>query len=229
VTTNVRGRLLEAFIASNQLHKINEVSPRTTFHSSRGQSNIDITTTDNKMLAAIENWEISEEERASDHIIIKSHITIEKDKDRITSPPGFRFIIKEQQRSAFSEKLYSTICKEFQIKRRSEGQEGIVDELSRRLKGELDMRQFTAKLEDAIQTTCREMYRFKEKLTPKTKGRTVPWWTDELQVLSKRTNALRRRYQRTTTNETLRESRKRQYNKAKTEYQTEIKREKIRS
>jgi len=91
------------------------------------------------------------------------------------------------------------------------------------------MRQFTAKLEDAIQTTCREMYRFKDKSTPKTKGRTVPWWTDELKVIRKRTNALRWRYQLATTNETLRESRKRQHNKAKAEYKTAIKREKTRS
>jgi len=93
----------------------------------------------------------------------------------------------------------------------------------------LDIKQFTAKLEDTIQTTCMEMYRFKEKSKPKTKGRTVPWWTDELQVMRKRTNALRRRYQRKTTNETLRESRKRQYNKAKADYQTAIKGEKTRS
>jgi hypothetical protein len=165
------------------------------------------------MLAAMENWEISEEDSASDHNIIKFHITIEKGKERITCPAGFRFIIKEQKWSAFSEKLYSTISKEFQIER-GEGQES-TDELSRRLKGELDTRQFTAKLKDTIQTTCREMYILKKTSTPKTKERTVPWWTDELQVSRKRTNALRRRYQQTTTNKTLRESRKRQYNKAK--------------
>jgi len=60
VTTNARGILLEEFVASSQLHIINKESPMTTFHSSRGQSNIDITITDKKMLAAIENWEISE-------------------------------------------------------------------------------------------------------------------------------------------------------------------------
>jgi hypothetical protein len=34
VTTNARGRLLEEFIASNQLHIINEESPRSTCQSS---------------------------------------------------------------------------------------------------------------------------------------------------------------------------------------------------
>ena len=93
MTKNVRVRLLEEFIASNQLHIINEESPRTTFHSSRGQSNIDITITDNKMLAAIEKWEISDEESASDHNIIKFHIKIEKDEEKITIPPGFGFFL----------------------------------------------------------------------------------------------------------------------------------------
>jgi len=73
------------------------------------------------------------------------------------------------------------------------------------------------------------MHRFKEKSKPKPKGRTVPWWTDELTTMRKRTNALRRQFQRTTNNESLRESRKRQYNKAKADYQTAIRREKTRS
>jgi len=44
--------------------------------------------------------------------------------------------------------------------------------------------------------------------------------------MRKRINALRRRYQRTTNNDELRERRKNQYHDEKTEYQTAIKREK---
>ena len=94
VTTNERGRLLEEFVASNQLHIINEESLRTTFHSIRGQSNIDIAIT-NRMLAAIENWEISEEESASDHKIIKFNLKIEEDEENIIKTPELRYIIKE--------------------------------------------------------------------------------------------------------------------------------------
>jgi hypothetical protein len=219
---------MEEFLASNQLHIITEESERTTFHSSREQSNIDITITDSKMLAAIENWGIPDKESASDHNIITFLITIEKYEGKITNPPGFMFVIKEKQRLVFYEKFYSTISKKFHIKRKRGGQEEMDDELSRRVKGELDLKQFTAKLEEAIQMTCREMYRIKETSTPKAKGMTVPWWTDELQVMRKRTNALRRRYQRTTNNETLRENRKGQYNKAKADYQMAIKRKKTR-
>jgi len=45
----------------------------------------------------------------------------------------------------------------------------------------------------------------------------------------KRTNALRRRYQQTTSNDELTKNRKNQYTKAKEGYQAAIKREKIRS
>jgi hypothetical protein len=45
--------------------------------------------------------------------------------------------------------------------------------------------------------------------------------------MRKKTNALRRRYQRTTSNEALREGRKTQYNKAKAEYQAAVRKEKM--
>jgi len=70
VTTNVRGTLLEEFILSNQLQIINEESGRTIFHITRGQSNIDITITDIKILTATDKLEISEKEIASNHNII---------------------------------------------------------------------------------------------------------------------------------------------------------------
>jgi len=53
VTTNHRGKLLEEFLASNQLHIINDESTMTNFQSSRGKSNVDTTLTNNQMLADI--------------------------------------------------------------------------------------------------------------------------------------------------------------------------------
>jgi hypothetical protein len=45
VLTISRGKLLEKFFASNQLHMINEDSARTTFQNSRGSTNTDLTIT----------------------------------------------------------------------------------------------------------------------------------------------------------------------------------------
>ena len=92
VTKKLRIRLLDEFIASKQLEIKNEESGSTIFQSSRGQSNIDINITDIKMLTAIDNWEISEEESASDHNIIKFHIILEKDEDIFTCPHGYMHI-----------------------------------------------------------------------------------------------------------------------------------------
>jgi len=122
------------------------------------------------MLAAIENWEISEES-ASDHNIIKFNLKIEEDEENIIKTPELRYIIKEHQRRAFYENFYNAISKEFQLGR-NEGQAEIDDILSRRLKGELELKQFTEKLEDVIQTTCRETCRIKELFKPqKNKGK----------------------------------------------------------
>ena len=55
----------------------------------------------------------------------------------------------------------------------------------------------------------------------------MPWWNDELKILRKKVNALRRRYQRTLSNEDLRRERKAQYNEGK--YQLKLKDEKFKS
>jgi len=57
----------------------------------------------------------------------------------------------------------------------------------------------------------------------------VPCWTDELTVIRKRTNALRRRYQRTRKHEGLREQRETIYLTENARYEATIKREKIQS
>jgi len=50
----------------------------TTLRNKRGESKIDLTITNNQMLAYIKNWDISEEESASDHNIIMFSIRLDK-------------------------------------------------------------------------------------------------------------------------------------------------------
>jgi hypothetical protein len=71
VTTNRRGKILEKFLMSKQLHIINEESCYTTFWSSRGASNIDLTFTNNQVLDIAREWVISNQESCSDHSILK--------------------------------------------------------------------------------------------------------------------------------------------------------------
>jgi len=229
MTTNPRGKLLEEFLASNQLHVINEESKRTNFQSIRGKSNIDITLTNNQMIADINNWQILEEESASDHNIMKFNIKFGNDNTKINNSHGLRYIIKGQQQTEFHENLYLIISKTFQIKN-TEGRKGDIDEeLNRELKVHTDIRKFTETPDEDIHTTCRETCKYTNAPNPKVNGRTVPWSTDAIKIMRKRTNALRRRYQRTTGDKALRERRRNHYIKAKKGYPTAIKREKTRS
>jgi hypothetical protein len=108
VLTNSRGKVLDEFFASNQLHIINEDSTKTAFHSSRGSSNIDLTIVNNQMMASIKDWEISEEESCSDHNIIKfnlSFTTNNKEQKYIFS--GKRYITKEHQHRILYKNYFS--------------------------------------------------------------------------------------------------------------------------
>ena len=69
--TNHRGRIIEEFLVSVQLHILKEDSNLTTYLSSRGSSNIDLTVTSNSILREVEDWEVSNQESRSDHNFIK--------------------------------------------------------------------------------------------------------------------------------------------------------------
>ena len=79
-----------------------------------------------------------------------------------------------------------------------------------------------------MQSTCKKT--FKHLNSPKTraKGESVPLWTDALKM-RKRTNALRRRCQRTLNNEELRENGKNRYSEEKNKYETAMRKAKINS
>jgi len=108
-TTNNRGKTLEEFIAGNQLYIINEDSPRKTFQSSRGTSNIDLTIVNNSMLAAVTHWDIVEKESVSDHKNFKFGINFERDSTNISKTSELRYIIRKQQNTEFYKNLFIMI------------------------------------------------------------------------------------------------------------------------
>jgi len=107
--------MLEEFFVTNQLHIINEDSTKTTFHSSRVSSNIDLTIVNNQMLAAIKDGEISDEDSCSDHNIMKFNFNVtttnKEKKIRI-----FRNAIHNARTTyRFLKKLLQLISENFQI------------------------------------------------------------------------------------------------------------------
>jgi len=59
--------------------------------------------------------------------------------------------------------------------------------------------------------------------------RSEPWWNEELTIMRRRLNELRRRYQRTINNEHLRHQSKTQYLEGKARYAWTIKKDKFSS
>jgi hypothetical protein len=68
--TNNRGKQLEEYISSKQLHIMNDPSTKTTFENRIGKSNIDLTILTSNLLRRMTEWKISEEQSNSDHSII---------------------------------------------------------------------------------------------------------------------------------------------------------------
>jgi len=95
------------------------------------------------------------------------------------------------------------------------------------LKGHKDIGEFIENFDKTIQLICKETLKPRNLSHTFAKGKSVPWWTEALTTLRKRTNTLRRRYQRTLNNEELRENRKNRYFEGKWMYQAAIRKEKI--
>ena len=53
------------------MHTMNEGSHLTTFRSSRGTSNIDLTIINNQLLNTVGKWEISDQSSCSNHSILR--------------------------------------------------------------------------------------------------------------------------------------------------------------
>jgi hypothetical protein len=69
-----------------QLHIMHEESYITTFRSSQGASNIDLTAINNQLLSTVMKWQISDQESISGHNIIRydiGHSTVRR-AERVT-------------------------------------------------------------------------------------------------------------------------------------------------
>jgi hypothetical protein len=119
--------------------------------------------------------------------------------------------------------------KKFKINRSTTRDEDLDDLLSSLLTEGANIEELVDELNEALIMACNKTFRIHRASRNAPSHRFVPWWSTDLTVLRKRTNALRRLYQRTRNNEELREKRRTQYFECKATYATTIKREKLRS
>ena len=232
ILTNTRGKKLEEYLASKQLHIINEESESTTFHSRRGTSNIDLTITNNRLLRAVNGWEISSEDSCSDHNLLKYSIGIVNCSHNTHSEYnylGTRYIEKEDKYDEFDRNLLQETSKTFNNINCKGSAEGMDMQLSQTASKVNDLEKLVDNFTETLQLACRKTFKTMRTSNKTNKMKSVPWWTDKLTQMRKRTNALRRQYQRTRNDEDLRESRKQKYFEERKRYQIEIKKEKLNS
>jgi hypothetical protein len=90
----------------------------------------------------------------------------------------------------------------------------------------MDIEKSIEEFHEILKMACNKTFRTQRTSKKATAHKPVPWWTEELTIMRKRTNALRRRYQRTRNNEEQREQRKTQYFEGKERYAATIKKQK---
>jgi hypothetical protein len=180
-----------------------------------------------QLLRAMKNWEISEEKSCSDHNIIKFGLEQDTYHDTEYIYDGHRYVVTDENLKKFNKNLSQIVAMKFHT-----GQEDSANldrNLASQIKESNNIESAIDLVQEALISSCNNSFKICRATKKTTKHKSVPWWTDELTLMRKRINALRRRYQRTTNNDNLRESRKNQYHNEKTKYQAALKREKIKS
>jgi hypothetical protein len=113
--TNSRGKKLQEYLISRDLHIMNEESKFTTFQSCRGSRNIELTIINNWLLKNLSDQEISEGDSFSDHSIIKFKIGRETNHEIQHNHIGPRYIINEQNCERFDKNLKEIVAKKFRM------------------------------------------------------------------------------------------------------------------
>jgi len=137
---------------------MNEESDRTTFHNTRGKSNIDMTIVNTHILQAVTNWEIYEEDSCSDHSIIKFCIGHHRKQVRQKHNYGIRYVINEQTLSRFERNLIVSVATNFR-KGKVTDLRRLDNELATQAKETCDIEKVVDKLQKAITTACNNSFR----------------------------------------------------------------------
>ena len=117
----------------------------------------------------------------------------------------------------------------FKINRNTSRGEDVDDSLSSLLSEGANIEKLVDEFNEALTMACNNTFQIHRASRNSPSHRSVLWWSADLTVLRKRTNALRRLYQRTRNNEELTEKRKTEYFECKATYAATIKRKKISS
>jgi hypothetical protein len=205
-TTNNRGKHLEEYIISKQLHIMNEPSANTTFESRTGKSNIDLTLVTSNILRRISDWKISDEESNSDHNIINYDIRTEMSHNTKTSEQ--KFTVNAENMEKYQENISRTVERMIRKQSNKNSEDDLDERHHKRILNDNHIAQQIEGFSEAMRRACELSFKTTKPLRVTQKLKSGPWWTKELIELRKTTNALRKKYQRTRDNAEQREKNK---------------------
>jgi len=213
--TNQRGKTLEEFLICNDLYALNEATETPTFHSNRRSSRIDLTIANSRLVRFVSDWICGEEESCSEHNIVNFKIaSVHNGKGKVNYM-GVRYITNQEDYKKFDTNLATNFISTFKCINKTDA-----NKLDEELQGKVKQYNTEDLIHDCfscVTAACNTAFRISKGGKLKTR-RTGPRWNDELKILRKKVNALRRRYQRTLNNEDLRSDRKIQYSEGKRQY-----------
>jgi hypothetical protein len=178
-----------------------------------------------QLLNALKNWEISEEDSCSDHNIIKFDLGQDTYHDTVYNCNGHSYVVTDENLQKFDNNLSRIVA--MNLRTGQEDSANLDSVLALQVKEANDIERTVYLFQKPLISSCNKFFKKGRATKKTTKYKTVPWWTEGLTLMTKRTNALRRRNQRTTNNDDLRERGKNQYHDEKSKYQAAIKREKL--
>jgi hypothetical protein len=227
--TNQRGKLLEDFLTIYNLNIVNERS-EPTFETTRGCSYIDLTVVNDQLLRHVTNWTCGRQESLSDHKILTFNLGMGR-QDKVinnTEHVGIRYVIKKEDFGKFDANFVTSMINKFNCEEK-ENLEIIDQELCNKVNFKEDVNGLVEATFSCITAACNKAFKVLRAGRHFNKMNTISWWSEELTVLRKRTNALRRKYQRTTNNENLRQERKEKYFDGRREYEGKMQEAKLKS
>jgi hypothetical protein len=225
--TNRRGRMLEEYLMSKQLHIMNEDGNLTTFQNSRGTSNIDITVINNQLLSTIVEWEISDQESCSDHGLIRYVIGHSLAQMSVLKARDMMYKVTNYDIAKFQRNLTRLAEQKFCEKNKEGGIEALDKTLCTCVMEESNIEKSVEEFHEVMESACGGTFRRKRATKKALTHKTVPWWIQELTIIRKSLNAQRHRYQRTRDSKKLWEQRRSLYLDVKARSAATIKNAKI--
>ena len=180
---------------SNQLYIMNEESADTTFRTERGASNIDLTVVTEQLFRMVTQWKIRDQESSSGHIIKYIIGQDNPSRENINTQNEVRYSNKKENHPIFRNKLTQLAKGMLSRPHNADTPEDLDTTLSIKIVKAADIETSIEKSHDIIKKACDSAYKTQYTSKKTTAHKSVPWWTDELTTLRKRTNAFRRRYQ----------------------------------